>query len=41
MLFEFLEQFIIDTFLIKQTQLEKTGSIGKTFTKKLRLSALN
>ena len=27
-LFEFLEQFMIDIFLIKLTQFEKTGSIG-------------
>ena len=30
-LFEFQEQFIIDTFFIKSTQLQKTGSIGKFF----------
>ena len=30
-LFEFLEQFIIDTLLIKITQFEKIGSIGKIF----------
>ena len=30
-LFEFVEQFIMDTFLLKQTQYEKTGSTGKTF----------
>ena len=29
-LFEFVEQFIMNTFLIKLTQFEKTGSIGKT-----------
>ena len=28
-LFEFVEQFMIDTFSIKLTQFEKTGSIGK------------
>ena len=28
-LFEFLEQFMIDTFLITLTQFEKTGSIDK------------
>ena len=28
-LFEFLEKFMIDVFLITWTQLEKTGSIGK------------
>ena len=28
-LFEFLEQIMIDTILIKITQFEKTGSIGK------------
>ena len=30
-LFEFLDQFMIGTFLIKLTQFEKTGSIGKLF----------
>ena len=30
-LFEFLEQIMIDTFSIKLTQFEKTGSIGKNF----------
>ena len=30
-LFEFVEQFTMDTFLFKKTQFEKTGSIGKTF----------
>ena len=30
-LFQFLEQFMIDTFLIKLTQLEKTGTIGKIY----------
>ena len=30
-LFETLEQFIIDTFLNKLIQFEKTGSIGKFF----------
>ena len=30
-LFEFQEQFIIDTFFIKSTQLQKTGSKGKFF----------
>ena len=30
-LFEFVEQFMMDTFMIKITQFEKTGSIGKTF----------
>ena len=30
-LFEFVEQFMTDTFLCKLTQFEKTGSIGKTF----------
>ena len=29
--FEFLEQFMIGTFLITLTQLEKTGSIGYVF----------
>ena len=28
---EFLEQFMISTFLIKLTQNEKTGSLGKVF----------
>ena len=30
-LFKFLEQLMIDTFLIRSTQFEKTGSIGKFF----------
>ena len=30
-LFEYQEQFLIDTFLIKLTKLEKTGSFGKIF----------
>ena len=30
-LFEFVEQFILDTFMLKLTQFEKIGSIGKTF----------
>ena len=30
-LFEFLKQFMMSTFLLKLTQFEKTGSIGKTF----------
>ena len=30
-LFEFVEQFILGTWLLKLTQFEKTGSIGKTF----------
>ena len=30
-LFEFEEQFMMDTFLLKLTQFEKTGSIGKIF----------
>ena len=29
--FELLEQFIMNTFLLKLTQFEKTLSIGKTF----------
>ena len=29
--FEFVEQFMMDTFLLKITQFEKTGSIVKTF----------
>ena len=34
-IFEFLDQFMIKIFLIKITQIDKTGSIGKkTFTKK-------
>ena len=27
-LFEFVEQFMMDTFLLQLTQFEKTGSIG-------------
>ena len=30
-LFEFVEQFMMDIFLLKSTQFVKTGSIGKTF----------
>ena len=30
-LFEFTEQFMMDTFLLKLTQFDKNGSIGKTF----------
>ena len=30
-LFEFAEQFMMDTCLLKLNQYEKTGSIGKTF----------
>ena len=30
-LFEFVEQFMMNTFLLKLTQFEKTGSIGETF----------
>ena len=30
-LFEVAEQFMMDTFMLKLTQFEKTGSIGKTF----------
>ena len=30
-LFEFVGKFIVDTFLLKLTQFEKTGLIGKTF----------
>ena len=30
-LFEFVEQFISDNFLLRLTGFEKTGSIGKTF----------
>ena len=30
-LFEFVEQFIMDTFLLKLTKFEKTGSQGKIF----------
>ena len=30
-LFEFVEQVMTDTFLLKLTQFEKTGSRGKTF----------
>ena len=30
-LFELIEQFMMDTFLLKLTQFEKTGSKGKTF----------
>ena len=29
--FEFVEQFMMDIFMLKLTQFEKTGSIGKTF----------
>ena len=29
-LFEFVEQFMMDTFLLKLSQFEITGSIGKT-----------
>ena len=29
-LFEFVEQFMVHTFLLKLTPLEKTGSIRKT-----------
>ena len=36
-LFEFVEQFIMDTFLLKLTQFEKTGSIGKTFISLVKL----
>ena len=31
MLFKFLEQFMTGAFLITLTQLEKTGSTGKSF----------
>ena len=27
----FVKQFMMDTFMLKLTQFEKTGSIGKTF----------
>ena len=30
-LFEFVEQLMMDTFLLKLTQFEKNGLIGKTF----------
>ena len=30
-LFEFVEQFMMNIFLLKLTQFEKTGSIGKPF----------
>ena len=30
-LFEFVEQFMMDTFMLTLTQFEKTGSIGETF----------
>ena len=30
-LFEFVEQFLMDTYLLKTTQFKKTGSKGKTF----------
>ena len=30
-LFEFVDQFIMDNFLLKLTQFEKTGSKGKIF----------
>ena len=29
--FEFVEQFMMKTFVLKLTQIEKTGSIGETF----------
>ena len=31
-LFEFVEKFMMHTFLFKLTQFEKTGSMGKTFS---------
>ena len=31
-LFEIVEHFMMDTFLLKTTQLEKFESIGKTFS---------
>ena len=31
-LFEFVEQVMMDTLLLKLTQFEKTGSIGKTLS---------
>ena len=30
-LFEFVKKFMMDTFLLKLTQIEKTGSVGKIF----------
>ena len=30
-LFKFVEKFMMGTLLLKSTQFEKTGSIGKTF----------
>ena len=30
-LFEFVEQFMMDTLMLKLAQVEKTGSIGKIF----------
>ena len=29
--FEFVKPFVMNTFMLKLTQFEKTGSIGKTF----------
>ena len=30
-LFEFVEQFMMENFMSKSTQFEKTGAIGSTF----------
>ena len=30
-IFEFVEQLMMDTFILKLTQFEKTGSLGITF----------
>ena len=32
MLFEIIEKFVFDFFLIKRAQIEKTGPVGKVFT---------
>ena len=37
-LFEFLEQFMIEAYLVTRTHFEKTGSIGKRF---IQLGNLN
>ena len=40
-LFEFQKQLMIDTFLIKLAQIEKTGSIGKIFSSQGNLYAMS
>ena len=40
-LFEFLEQLMIDTILIKLTQFEKTGFIGNIFLFRREIRKLN